>query len=370
MDNTEMHYLTYDPDAVWQEMLAAYIEAGGSLLYPGDEKYMLLRSVQADIVQVFAGVDNALRMQTLRYAVGEYLDALGEQRGCTRIQASKAKATVTITANVTGSRSVLEAGTAMTADGEVYYLLTADVTLTGFEQTVSAEIEADRAGVAGNGLLAGTQMSLARSNAGVSAITVLTDAAGGNTAEDDDTYRERIRTFMTAGVTTGPAGQYEAAAKAVSSEITDAKAVKLAAGQVGVYLILASQTGAAALVQAVEDALNDQDRRPLTDTVTVAQAEDVEYTLRVMYQASSAAGTFDKLWEAVEAYEDWQNNTVGRAFNPDRLMSALYQAGATRVAWAEGSEFDGGEVAYTEILNSQRCKGEVGLIHVEVWPDA
>jgi hypothetical protein len=36
-------------------------------------------------------VDNALRMQTLRYAVGDYLDVLGEQRNCERIQASAAR---------------------------------------------------------------------------------------------------------------------------------------------------------------------------------------------------------------------------------------------------------------------------------------
>ena len=47
MDNTELHYLTYDPEAIWDEMHDAYIEAGGEALYPGDEKEMLLRSVQA-----------------------------------------------------------------------------------------------------------------------------------------------------------------------------------------------------------------------------------------------------------------------------------------------------------------------------------
>ena len=96
MDNTELHYLTYDPEQIWTEMITNYIAAGGDILYPGDEKEMLLRSVQADIVQVLAGVDNALRMQTLRYAVGEYLDVIGEMRGCIRIPATAAAAKVKI----------------------------------------------------------------------------------------------------------------------------------------------------------------------------------------------------------------------------------------------------------------------------------
>lgn len=85
MDNTEIHYLTYDPEKIFQEMNLAYIQAGGDILYPGDEKEMLLRGVQAMIVQVFAGVDAALRMDTLRYAVGDYLDIYGEKRNCVRL---------------------------------------------------------------------------------------------------------------------------------------------------------------------------------------------------------------------------------------------------------------------------------------------
>ena len=35
MDNTELHYLTYDPDEIWVEMMTNYVEAGGDILYPG-----------------------------------------------------------------------------------------------------------------------------------------------------------------------------------------------------------------------------------------------------------------------------------------------------------------------------------------------
>ena len=67
MDDTELHYVTYDPKAIWLDMMMAYIEAGGDILYPGDEKEMLLRSVLADVVQVLANVDNALRKILICY---------------------------------------------------------------------------------------------------------------------------------------------------------------------------------------------------------------------------------------------------------------------------------------------------------------
>ena len=126
MDSTELHYVTYDPEEIWTEMQKAYVAAGGDILYSGDEKEMLLRSVQAIVTQAFAGVDNALRMATLRYAVGSYLDLIGELRGCYRIEAAPATMTVAITTATTGSATTLSAGAAMTADGEIFFLLAQD----------------------------------------------------------------------------------------------------------------------------------------------------------------------------------------------------------------------------------------------------
>lgn len=361
MDNTELHYLTYDPDEIWQVMVTNYVEAGGTSLNPGDEKYMLLRSVQQDIVQIFAGVDNALRMATLRYAVGDYLDIIGDQRGCQRIAATAAMATVTITTNATGKSEILPAGTAMTADGTVFYLLVEDFALTGYVQTMTVDVIADRVGSAGNGLLAGREMGLAITNGGVNSIIVATDASGGNEEEDDETYRARIREYGLASVSTGPEQQYEAVAKAVSSEILDAKALNMGAGNVGVYLLIASDTGAAAIMQSVLDALSAEDVRPLTDNVSVYRAADVAYTLNVRYVSDNSSATRSAIAAAVSDYQAWQDQVIGRAFNPDRLMAAIYQAGATRVTWGDGSNFNGGAVTYTEIGASQRCKGTITL---------
>lgn len=362
MDNTELHYLTYDPDAIWEEMMLAYVNEGGDVLWPGDEKEMLLRSVQADIVQVFAAVDNALRMQTLRYAVGEYLDLLGEGRSCPRIEASKARTTVSIHTRTTGRAVTLGKGMAMTANGELFYRLTDNVILSGYEQTLTAEIEAERAGSIGNGLLSGTQMQLAITQEAVETIITIADAAGGNEREDDEAYRERIREFWLTAVTTGPARQYEAVAKRVSSAIVDARALRTGAGQVGVYLILSTSTGTSAIIQAVQDALSAEEQRPLTDEVTVSVAEYETYVLSVNYQANAGSTTTAAIAAAVQEYKDWQENTIGRAFNPDRLMAALYQAGCTRVVWNEESRFgEEGEVVYTEIDPEKYCKGSITL---------
>ena len=362
MDNTELHYLTFDPDEIWNQMMINYVNAGGDILYPGDEKEMLLRSVQADIVQIFAGVDNALRMQTLRYAIGPYLDIIGELRNCARIAASAARATVTITTNATGESDVLEAGSTMTADGRLFYALVEDFVLTGYQQTATVEVECTEAGSAGNGLLAGAEMGLSITNEGINSIVVASDASGGNEEEEDEAYRERIREYGLASITTGPYQQYESVAKSVSSEILDARALNLTGGSVGIYLIFATDTGKEAIKAAVLAALTPDDVRPLTDTVSVYEATAIPYILDVQYESDGSSATTAAIGKAAEEYQAWQDEVIGRAFNPDRFMAMLYQSGCTRVSWIGDSSFDGtGDVTYTEIEPNERCKGTITL---------
>lgn len=361
MDSSETHYLTYDPEEIYKQMLYAYIENGGDVLYPGDEKEILLRSVQSVIVQAFAGIDNALRMARLRYAVGDYLNLIGEDRFCIRNEAKSASATVEIEFQETGKAGSIAAGTLLTADGERMYAIAEDVIWTGYQQTVQAAVTAQTAGSAGNGLLAGTQMQFLIPQAAVKSVFCVEDASGGQEREDDDSYRERIRTFGLVNTTTGPRVRYEADAMGVTSEILDARALNLGGGQVGIVLLLASESGADAIMKNVEKNLNADSVRPLTDKVIVYRATDIPYTLNVLYKAESGSEIAASIADAVADYQKWQDEIIGRAFNPDRLMAAIYRAGAIRVMWGDGSAFNGGEVAYTEIDSDARCKGTISL---------
>jgi len=362
MDNTEIHYLTFDPDEMWDEMQLAYMDEGGDVLYSGDEKYMLLRGVHAILMQAFAAVDNALRMDTLRYAQREYLKIYGEKRNCIYKNAEKATATITITFKATGKSDVMAAGEPVTADGEMLYLLDEDVIDNGYAQTVTVSVTCAIAGTAGNGLLSGTQLQALLPHDGIYSIYVTTDATGGMDDEDFEVYRERIRNYGLTNITTGPEVQYESAAKDVSTVILDANAVNLGAGQVGVYLLLSDTTGSAAIITAVTAALNSVSVRPLTDQVSVALATAIPYTLNVQYEAGSGSNISTAIGEAVTEYQEWQDHVIGQPFNPDKLMAMLYQAGCTRVVWGTGSEFgSGGDVEYTPIQANQYCSGTISL---------
>jgi len=360
MAKTDMHYIYYDPDEVWKMIQYTYIAEGGDILYPGSEKEILLRSVLYALTLGLSIADNRLLMDSLRFANGEFLDIYGEKRNCYRIEANAAKAEVEITFSPTNIHKTIPAGTALTADGQKVYLTTNDIEQTGLRQAVRCEIVCTQTGAQGNGLASGTVMQFVTPNSAVESIIVTRGASGGRDKEEQEHYRERIREYGLTSITTGPKQRYEQVTRSVSTAILDAKAVKVAACSVCVYIISEEGSDKEAIRSAVLMALNEETERPLTDLVTVSEAEVFPYTLNVKIMIDSSVSE-NELNEVVNEYKAWQDNKMARPFNPDRLMAMLYTAGANRVTWGEGSNFNGNNVEYTQIGEGQRCLGNITL---------
>lgn len=360
MQDSGLHYINYDVDETWKAMTEVYLLAGGDILWPGDEKEMLMRAVLAIATTVMALVDNALRMDTLTYATGEYLKEYGRKRNCEYIEAVAAEATVRITMETTGYARTLPAGTVVTADGAVLWGLAEDLEITGTAQTIDTEITCQTAGIIGNGLTSGTEMQFLDGLDGLVSCIVIEGASGGTDAEDEEVYRERIRNYGLATVTTGPVKQYESQAEAVTTQILDAAALNDGPGEVGVYLILEDGAETETILRSVEQKLNAYDTRPLTDHVTIYSATEKTYRLNVKVWYGSNVVLTTSVTDVVAEYKAWQDNTIGRAFNPDKLVASLYQAGCERVQiTGESSGIDGGTVEYTEIPERARCRGTI-----------
>ena len=363
VDDTELHYVDYDAEKTWDEMMRVYLKEGGDILYPGDEKEILLRSVLAIATAIMAKVDSALRMDTLTYATGDYLKEYGLKRNCVFIEAVPATAPVEITFRASGVAQTLEAGTELTADGAMIYVLSEDIDVTGTEQVVNTTVTCQTPGAIGNGLHEGAQLQFIGNVDGFVSAIVTETASGGVDAEDEEVYRERIRNYGLAGVTTGPEQQYESAAMAVSSQIIDARAINDGGGEVGIYLILADGADQTSIFSSVAQALSATTTRPLTDHVVVHAAAEAAYTLNVKVWYSQYAGIGDDVTGAIAEYQAWQDHRIGRAFNPDKLTAMLYQAGCERVQFLEGSGMgeDPEAAEYTEIDPDAHCKGTITL---------
>lgn len=361
----DMHYVSYDPDAMWEAMQTAYYEASGGILYPGDEKEILLRAVQSILISAYAAHDYAALMRTLRYAVGEYLDLIGDTRGVARIAASKAEADAEVKLRGNGTIT-LPKGTVFTNNGIEFFETTKMVqcTIGGEEGTVRVTVRCTEAGERGNGYRLGSTLLPVVGSKTIVQATLSTESAGGREKEDDESYRARIRSGTMTGSTTGMAIAYRARVMAVSTDVWDAMALRGDEGTVEIYVLMAegiSQAEKDDLLLEIEDALSEQTARPLTDVVNVQEAGLIPYTMTVECTYSTAEDVSATIEAAVKEYRTWQEQTIGRAFDPFKLVSLLYNAGATRVEINPArSRFDGDKpVAHYPVSKGKAVRGTV-----------
>ena len=104
--------------------------------------------------------------------------------------------------------------------------------------------------------------------------------------EDDTTYRDRIANGTEEFSVAGPEGAYRSLARRAHGDVLDATATSPTPGEVVVTVLSRAGEGVASadVLAAVTGLLSADDRRPMTDQVTVQSAEIVEYAISATYK--------------------------------------------------------------------------------------
>ena len=153
----------------------------------------------------------------------------------------------------------------------------------------------------------------------------------------DEEFYELMRASMDGYSCAGAKGGYIYFAKQVSTEIADVIANSPTPGVVKLYVLMKNGELATKEVKAkVLEACNADEVRPLTDQVSVEDAETVSYNVKFTYytQTGNGKSTADiqtAVDAAVSQYNSWQCAKLGRDINPSRLINMLMQTGIKRV---------------------------------------
>lgn len=384
-EDTTIHYLVCNPELMFSEMNRIYRENGGDILFPGDEKSILLRTVLQVLVQAYAAFDNAARMRTLRYAVGEYLDIIAEKMRLRRNLAEPARVELELTIrDAVGSVSIPK-GSLFSFNGILTFETTeyAATITAGEEVKLVIPAQCTDEGEAGNGLEAGTILHPIEAVAHIVQVKTLAETTGGREREQDDAFRERLLASAFNDTVTGPELMYTAKAMDVSSGLIDASAVAdntfipgtpeigaeygLERGQVLVTLLFGdtvSEPDKLSIIDDVYEALRRDDERPLTDCLIVREAETIEFSIKVRYMIREGAPTdaITDIMAAVAEFREWQTTKIGRAFDPYKLTSMLYNANCARVEIVkEESSVGDGPCEYTLIPKTKRLIGQITM---------
>lgn len=189
--------IEHNADDLFNDFLENIENEIGEPLYPGDERRIFAEALIEVLVSFLATADDRVKQSRLQYARGEVLDSIGEMFGVDRNDGKKAVTAIKF--NVSSPVSVdisIPAGTTVTNDYEHYFVTTKNVSILSGDTEVTVEAEASEVGSSYNNIGVGEIDTLTTSIAYIDSIENTVITYGGNDAEADDDYRDRISLSM------------------------------------------------------------------------------------------------------------------------------------------------------------------------------
>lgn len=160
--------------------------------------------------------------------------------------------------------------------------------------------------------------------------------------EPDDELRNRIQLSLEGFSTAGPRGAYEFHARSAHEDILDVmvagpdtEGLSIDPGNVVVYVLGRDGSGIPdpEVLEAVADALNAEDVRPLCDTVTVAAASVAPFSVVAQLHMPPGPGAEAVLEEARDELEAYLESVhrIGAVVAMSGIHAALHRAGVINV---------------------------------------
>ena len=175
-------------------------------LHDTDEEKIMIDTDAYLFYLVAQNIDNAGKMNLLKYAMGSFLDNDGAICGVTRIPAQPAQVTVRFTlTEAQNSDYTIPEGTRVTASttDDIYFATESDAVIEAGDTYVDATCICTIDGTDGNGIEIGQIDELVDTLPYIDSVTNTTASDGGADEEDDDALAERIylapSTYSTAG---------------------------------------------------------------------------------------------------------------------------------------------------------------------------
>ena len=339
--NTQYQFVPTDPEEVVTELIALYEAITEETVQPASPERLFIQYVASVIIQERVKNNYTGNQNIPSRAEGKNLDALAELTFSKKRPEAKA-ATCKMRFSISEAQKsavLIPAGTRISDASKTLVWETLEDNYVPIGEThIDVEgVTCQTVGTAGNGYTPGQINKLVDVYDFYTSCENITTSAGGSDAPDDDQYYELMRSSMDAYSTAGATGSYIYWAMQESTEIKDVAAVSPTPGVVKLYVLMDDGKLADEEMKAkVLKACSADERRPLTDWVSVEDAEIVPYEIAFTYYTQSDAGiSAADLSAAVEKTVDdfisWQCGKLGRDINPSYLIGELMKTGVKRV---------------------------------------
>lgn len=153
--------------------------------------------------------------------------------------------------------------------------------------------------------------------------------------ESDSDFRMRIQAAFEGLSVAGPRAAYEFYARSADGRVLDAAAESPAPACVTLAILSRENNGIASsdLIRIVADAVNQDNRRPIADRVTVKSVTLIEYEIKAKLYLYPGSESEPIKKAATKNLQDYitEKHRIGRRINRSAIISALHVAGVQRV---------------------------------------
>lgn len=211
-----------DIEADEAELAALYKEKTKKTLQPAQSERVMISLIAYAKNLVMLRFQECIKNLLLPYATGIWLDILGYLVGCIRLLATQSVSTLEVKLyEVFSFDKILPKGTEVeTSDGEAVFTTTEDLIIPAGETVGYVKIQSVQAGSALN-YKAGEVKTLLNNYEFVESVENITDCTGGTDDENDDLYKERIASAPEHYSTAGPDEAYKYFIKSAHKDILD-----------------------------------------------------------------------------------------------------------------------------------------------------
>lgn len=337
----EPSFVDRDAAAITRDLVRMYEELTGRTLYPAQAERLMVNVIAYRDKLMREAIQDAAKLNLVRYSRGVILDMLGENIGVARLDAAPAECTLRFTfdpAPVVGT--ILPAGTAASTNassGTVVFATAVDVLVPAGATEINARAVCTTPGAAGNGFVAGQIARLYGAQpAGLTVATVAntTTSSAGADVEDDDHLRQRIVLAPEQFSNCGSEEAYKFYTLGANAGIVNVAITSPEPGLVHIHPLMVDGLPGAPVLAQVLAACNGEMRRPLCDTVAAVAPVVVPVALQIeltLYAGADAVTAQAAAYQAATAYVQRIQARMGVDVVPSQIAADLDVYGVYRV---------------------------------------
>lgn len=276
------------------------------------------------------------KMNLPKYSTGDFLDVLASFWGLSRRKAAPAVGEVDFTLSAVREEDIfIPKGTRVSPGDKLFFQTDEDLIIRSPNISGRVGITCQQTGEIGNGFSEGRINIIVDPVAYVSKVKNIEKTQGGADVEDDLSLRTRIFYAPKGYSVAGPAEAYQFWVREFSQAIEGVGVSTPEPGKVDICLTLKNgEIPEEPYLERLKEFL--ENKRPLTDNLTLRAPDVVEFDMEFAYYINqSDANKEQQIKSAVEAaaqsYLSWQESTIGRDLNPDKLVALVVAAGAKRL---------------------------------------